>query len=172
MPEIGASLREARLRAKLDIVDVESATKIRAKYLRALENEEWGMLPGPAFVKSFLRTYADYLGLDGKLLVDEYKLRHERPSDLDQMPIGPNLGRGRAGRAVSRISPAWIIGIVIVALLGLFAYLGASGGEENNPTPTTTAQSAAQKRAEAKKKAAAAAAARRGQLGASAATAT
>jgi cytoskeleton protein RodZ len=164
MPEIGASLREARLRAKLDIVDVESATKIRAKYLRALENEEWGMLPGPAFVKSFLRTYADYLGLDGKLLVDEYKLRHERPSDLDQMPIGPNLGRGRAGRAVSRISPAWIIGIVIVALLGLFAYLGASGGEENNPTPTTTAQSAAQKRAEAKKKAAAAAAARRARI--------
>ena len=107
MPEIGASLREARLRAKLDIIDVEAATKIRAKYLRALENEEWGLLPGPAFVKSFLRTYADYLGLDGKLLVDEYKLRHERPSDLDQMPISPNLGRRRGPGAVSRISPAW-----------------------------------------------------------------
>src|SRR5436190_9276094 len=116
MPEIGASLREARLRSKLDIVDVESATKIRAKYLRALENEEWGLLPGPAFVKSFLRTYADYLGLDGKLLVDEYKLRHERPSDLDQMPIAPNLGRRRPAGAVSRISPAWIIGFVIAAL--------------------------------------------------------
>jgi cytoskeleton protein RodZ len=165
MPEIGASLREARLRAKLDIVDVESATKIRAKYLRALENEEWGLLPGPAFVKSFLRTYADYLGLDGKLLVDEYKLRHERPSDLDQMPIGPNLGRRRGPGGFSRISPAWIIGIVIVALLGLFAYLGASGGEDNTPTTaTTTTQSAAQKRAEAKKKAAAAASARRRRI--------
>ena len=165
MPEIGASLREARLRAKLDIVDVESATKIRAKYLRALENEEWGLLPGPAFVKSFLRTYADYLGLDGKLLVDEYKLRHERPSDLDQMPIGPNLGRRRGPGGFSRISPAWIIGIVIVALLGLFAYLGASGGEDNTTTTaTTTTQSAAQKRAEAKKKAAAAAAARRARI--------
>src|SRR6266508_4303635 len=87
MPEIGETLREARMRAKIDVNDVEAATKIRAKYLRALENEEWGLLPGPAFVKSFLRTYADYLGLDGKLLVDEYKLRHERPTDLDQMPI-------------------------------------------------------------------------------------
>jgi hypothetical protein len=165
MPEIGASLREARQRAKLDIVDVEAATKIRAKYLRALEDEEWGLLPGPAFVKSFLRTYADYLGLDGKVLVDEYKLRHERPSDIDQMPIGPNLGRGKATRAVSRISPAWIIGIVIVALLGLFAYLGASGGENNNnPGPTTATVSAAQKRADAKKKAAAAAAARRARI--------
>jgi hypothetical protein len=168
MAEIGAALREARLRAKLNIVDVEAATKIRAKYLRALENEEWELLPGPAFVKSFLRTYADYLGLDGKLLVDEYKLRHERPSDLDQMPIGGGFGGrrpGRAGRAVSRISPAWIIGIVIVALLGLFAYLGASGNNEDTAsTPTTSTQSAAQKRAAAKRKAVAAAAARRARI--------
>ena len=98
--------------------------------------------------------------------MDEYKLRHEHPSDLDQMPISPGLGRGKAPRALSRISPAWIIGIVIVALLGLFAYLGASGGENDNTksTPTTTAQSAAQKRAAAKKKAAAAVAARRARI--------
>src|ERR1700745_1298240 len=105
MPDIGETLRDARTRARIDVSEIEAKTKIRAKYLRALENEEWGLLPGPAFVKSFLRTYADYLGLDGKLLVDEDKLRHERPSDIDQMPIGPNLGRGKATRAVSRISP-------------------------------------------------------------------
>jgi cytoskeleton protein RodZ len=165
MPEIGETLREARMRAKIDVSEVEATTKIRAKYLRALENEDWDLLPGPTFVRSFLRTYADYLGLDGKLLVDEYKLRHERPSDIDQMPIGPNLGRRRGPSGLSRISPAWIIGIVIVALLGLFAYLGASGGEDNtSTTATTTTQSAAQKRAEAKKKAAAAAAARRARI--------
>ena len=60
MPEIGASLREARLRAKLDIVDVESATKIRAKYLRALENEEFGLLPGSTFVRTFLRKGVEF----------------------------------------------------------------------------------------------------------------
>ena len=52
------------MRQKIDIAEVESATKIRAKYLRALENEEWDLLPGPTFVKSFLRTYAEALDLD------------------------------------------------------------------------------------------------------------
>ena len=62
MPDIGATLREARMRQRIDISEIEAETKIRAKYLRALENEEWDLLPGPTFVKSFLRTYADALG--------------------------------------------------------------------------------------------------------------
>ncbi len=132
MPDIGASLREARMRAKIDVSEVEAATKIRAKYLRALENEEWKLLPGPTFVKSFLRTYADHLGLDGKLLVEEYKSRHERPSEIDLVPIGgsrrprPQPQRGRRG---------WIIGALIIALLVLFFYLGSRG---NSGAPTTS----------------------------------
>ena len=66
MAEIGSTLREARMRARIDISEIEAQTKIRAKYLRAIENEEWGLLPGPTFVKSFLRTYAEALGLDGR----------------------------------------------------------------------------------------------------------
>src|ERR1035437_1621387 len=81
MPEIGATLREARMRARIDVSEIEAQTKIRAKYLRALENEEWGLLPGPTFVKSFLRTYAQALGLDGKALVEEDRLHHERGSE-------------------------------------------------------------------------------------------
>ena len=50
------------MRARIDIAEIEATTKIRAKYLRALENEEWGLLPGYTFVKRFLRTYADTLG--------------------------------------------------------------------------------------------------------------
>ena len=61
------------MRQRLDIADVEQRTKIRAKYLRALENEEFGMLPGPTFVKTFLRTYAEMLGLDPHVLVEEYR---------------------------------------------------------------------------------------------------
>ena len=78
MPEIGDQLRETRMRNRIDITEVEAATKIRAKYLRALENEEWDLLPGPTFVKTFLRTYADYLGLDARNLVEEYRSRYER----------------------------------------------------------------------------------------------
>ena len=75
MPEIGESLREARMRARIDVSEIEAKTKIRAKYLRALENEEWSLLPGPTFVKSFLRTYAQALGLDGKALVEQYRMK-------------------------------------------------------------------------------------------------
>ena len=109
MPEIGATLREARMRARIDISEIEAETKIRAKYLRALENEEWDLLPGPTFVKSFLRTYAEALGLDAKLLLEEYKLRHERPREVELQPISaaapraraPPAGRARSSRAAS-----------------------------------------------------------------------
>src|ERR671938_281197 len=93
MPEIGETLREARMRRRIDMTEVEAATKIRAKYLRALENEEWDLLPGPTFVKTFLRTYAEYLGLDPRLLVEEYRQRYERPSTQELTPF--RAGRGR-----------------------------------------------------------------------------
>src|SRR5256884_9421308 len=96
MPEIGESLREARMRARIDVSEIEAKTKIRAKYLRALENEEWGLLPGPTFVKSFLRTYAQALGLDGKALVEEYRLHHESPTDTALEPIASSPRRSRA----------------------------------------------------------------------------
>ncbi len=69
------------MRARIDVSEIEAQTKIRAKYLRALENEEWDLLPGPTFVKSFLRTYAQALGLDGRALVEEYKLHYEHPGE-------------------------------------------------------------------------------------------
>src|SRR5271166_6337835 len=87
MPEIGETLRDARMRARIDVSEIEAKTKIRAKYLRALENEEWGLLPGPTFVKSFLRTYAEALDLDAKALVEEYRRHHERPSEAMLEPI-------------------------------------------------------------------------------------
>src|SRR5215212_413986 len=94
---IGERLREARMRQKVDIADVEAATKIRAKYLRALENEEFGLLPGPTFAKTFLRTYAEYLGLDAQLLVEEYRVQHE-PRGEEIAPIGATSPGGRRAR--------------------------------------------------------------------------
>src|SRR3954468_2368247 len=125
--EIGSTLREARMRARIDISEIEAETKIRAKYLRALENEEWNLLPGPAYVRSFLRTYAEALGLDARLLLEEYKLRYERPSDHDLMPIGTSRRRsGRGGRGGGgpmrppreprRVPPGLIIGVIVLLL--------------------------------------------------------
>jgi len=76
MFEIGNSLREARVRKELDFPELEQGTKIRAKYLRALEDEAFETLPSSTYVKGFLRTYANYLGLDGQLYVDEYNVRY------------------------------------------------------------------------------------------------
>jgi len=73
--EIGNSLREARERQGLGYPEIELATKIRAKYIRALEEEDFTSIPGDAYIRGFLRTYADYLGLDGEIYVDEYASR-------------------------------------------------------------------------------------------------
>ena len=85
MFEIGNSLREARLRQGYELPRVEADTKIRAKYLRALEEERFEVLPGETYVKGFLRTYSEYLGLDGQLYVDEFNSRFTR----EEEPLAP-----------------------------------------------------------------------------------
>src|ERR1051325_11240870 len=116
MPEIGETLREARMRRRIDMTDVEAATKIRAKYLRALESEEWELLPGPTFVKTFLRTYAEYLELDARLLVEEYKQRYERPAGMDITPLNLRQQR-RARRVAPRIGPVAVVVLGVIVLL-------------------------------------------------------
>src|ERR671936_1067272 len=93
MPQaLGDTLREARMRQKIDITEIEAKTKIRAKYLRAMENEEFDLLPGTTFAKSFLRTYADALGLDAHRLVEEYRAQYE-PRDESELPqFAPHTG--------------------------------------------------------------------------------
>jgi cytoskeleton protein RodZ len=136
MADIGSTLREARMRARIDITEVETRTKIRAKYLRAIENEEWDLLPGPIYVKSFLRTYGDYLGLDSRLLVDEYKRRYERPSDHEMRPISA-LTHERERAARGPLLPPWaIIGVVLVAVVVVLYLIGTAGN--NNKTASTS----------------------------------
>jgi cytoskeletal protein RodZ len=84
--EIGKSLREARTRRGVEFAQAEQVTKIRAKYLRALEDEQFEVLPSQTYVKGFLRTYADYLGLDGQLYVDEYNSRFIAAEDSEFRP--------------------------------------------------------------------------------------
>jgi cytoskeleton protein RodZ len=145
MPDIGSTLREARMRARIDISEIETETKIRAKYLRALENEEWDLLPGPTYVKSFLRTYADALGLDGKLLIEEYKLRHERLSDVELQPITPLGQRDRRRAPRAAFSRRWLVAVVVVGLLVALYFVdggndsdNGGGGGANTPTSTPT----------------------------------
>ena len=87
MFEIGNSLREARVRQGLDYAQIELGTKIRSKYIKALEDEQFATLPAQPYVKGFLRTYAEFLGLDGQLYVDEYNSRFVVEGQEDAPPI-------------------------------------------------------------------------------------
>jgi len=132
MADIGPTLREARMRARMDIIELETQTKIRAKYLRALENEEWDLLPGPTYVKTFLRTYAEALGLDAKRLVEEYKLRFERLSDIERQPIAPSTRRNQPRRRRPAFPRGMGVGAVVVALIVALWALGQSAGDDAN----------------------------------------
>jgi hypothetical protein len=136
MADIGTTLREARMRSRIDISEVEARTKIRAKYLRAMENEEWDLLPGPVYVKSFLRTYGDFLGLDTRLLIDEYKRRYERPSDQETRPIAPR-GRDQVRPARGPLIPPWVlIGAVLLVVVAALYVVGTLGSNKpSSPAP-------------------------------------
>src|ERR1700737_2373195 len=135
MTDIGSTLREARMRARIDISEVEARTKIRAKYLRAIENEEWDLLPGQVYVKSFLRTYGDFLGVDSRMLIEEFKRRYERPTDSDVRRITP-LGRERERPRGPRL-PSWApIGLVLVALVVVLYIVGSNATKTSNAPPT------------------------------------
>jgi len=149
MPEVGATLREARMRQRIDITDMEVRTKIRTKYLRALENEEWDLLPGPTYVRSFLRTYADALGLDSRALVEEYKLRHEGLATGELHPIRPpsarERDRRRRGGDGAGVPTAAVIVLVFAAIVAGLILIGSTGEEDEPgalaPPPTQTSTS-------------------------------
>jgi Helix-turn-helix domain/RodZ C-terminal domain len=130
--EIGNSLREARLRQGFELPRVEADTKIRAKYLRALEAEHFEVLPGDTYVKGFLRTYAEYLGLDGQLYVDEYNSRFARE---EEFPVQPSAARQRprSRRMESNFVVVALAGIVAVTILVVVAWKFGSSGSPTTP---------------------------------------
>jgi Helix-turn-helix domain len=143
MADIGSTLRDARIRARIDMSEVEARTKIRARYLRAIENEEWDLLPGPVYAKSFLRTYGDYLGLDSRMLVEEYKRHYEGPSDQEPArpvaALAPDRERERRPGVRAPRLPQWTpVALVLVAIVVVLYLVGTIGGSSSkSPAPTT-----------------------------------
>lgn len=136
------------MRARIDVSEIEAQTKIRAKYLRALENEEWDLLPGPTFVRSFLRTYAQALGLDDKAIVDEYRLRYEAPSEGEHQPIvsSPRQTARRGGAGGGGPSRGYAIAVgaicllIVLLLVGLLSKKGGRSAKQAGGSTATSAK--------------------------------
>jgi hypothetical protein len=137
--EIGNSLREARVRRGIDFAQAELGTKIRGKYLRALEDEQFELLPAQTYVKGFLRTYAEYLGLDGQLYVDEYNSRFVTGEDAD-----PRIARRSAARPQRRhrrfettVVLVALAAIAVVTVVVISAWTSSGGGKQAATTTAT-----------------------------------
>lgn len=138
MFEIGSSLRDARVRKGLELTELEAETKIRAKYLRALEEERFELLPGDTYVKGFLRIYAERLGLDGQLYVDEYNSRFS----LGEEPVVATRSRrhARQGRFEAHAVLVALAGIIAVTVLVIAAWQFGTetGGDDPRTSPADT----------------------------------
>src|SRR4051794_31747988 len=144
------------MRQKIDIADVETATKIRAKYLRALENEEFGLLPGNTFVKTFLRTYAEHLGLDPQLLLEEYRAEYEPRAEGELQPYAVAARQRPRARRPTRApsgppGPGTALIVLVGVVLVIFAILGLTSGSDDKQ-PSSTSPTTAEKPKKQKQK--------------------
>jgi cytoskeleton protein RodZ len=157
--EIGNSLREARYRQQLELSDVELATKIRARYLQALEEENFDALPAQTYVKGFLRTYSDYLGLDGQLYVDEYNSRYAVGEDEPREPVVARRSSTvhQRHRRLERRGVLVALGGIAIVCAFFIAAFKFSSGNDNNPlipnlgTTSTKAQTPGPRRKKQRK---------------------
>jgi cytoskeleton protein RodZ len=136
MFEIGRTLMEARERRKLSYSQAEQETKIRSRYLRALEEEDFSVLPGPTYTKGFLRAYADFLDLDGQLFIDEFNSRHYDPRGEIDREIYPRA-RARTGRRHRRESNIVLMALAAIVAVSALVFLGfqSSPPTANYPVP-------------------------------------
>jgi cytoskeleton protein RodZ len=113
---LGSLLRTSREERHIDLDAVVKETKVRRHYLEALENEEWEKLPSQVFVKGFVRSYAEFLGLDKEMVLDYYQ------KAVPQEKYQPHILQ-----SISTQSTMWrriiTISLLAIALIGVIIYL-------------------------------------------------
>jgi cytoskeleton protein RodZ len=134
---IGDTLSEARTRRGVDLDQVHAATGIRPRYLRAIEQEDWDALPEEFYARSFIRKYAQFLGVEPEPLVEEYRRQRGTGGGRGGAPTTPFAGTttSRRAEALRRRRArqgvyAWLGGIAVLVVIVVVAILLLSGGEE------------------------------------------
>lgn len=140
MDGVGNKLREARTRRHLGLPDVEEATKIRGRYLQAIENEDWDHLPGDTYARAFIRTYGSFLGLDGERLAEEQRQARGSTRPGERLPrVEPRPRRAKRERGPPAVSPRLVAFIVSALLVVALIVIGlSSGGGSSNPQADKT----------------------------------
>ncbi len=99
MQSIGSILRNRRQSLNMSLKDVEKSTKIRVRYLQAIENDDYSILPAPVYVRGFIRVYARTLGIDPKYIMDVYNQTHDdRPPTDEEFEESPKRELVEEGR--------------------------------------------------------------------------
>lgn len=141
--EVSQALREARARRGLELSEVERITKIRSKYLLAMEEDHWSELPGAAYARGFLATYAQVLGLDSQTLVDEYTrsaggAEEAQPIPEEMLPQPGMVERGVPARAIwTALAAVAAVALILIAVLG-----GGDGEDGANGAPVAEEEQA------------------------------
>jgi cytoskeleton protein RodZ len=132
---VGKTLRDARNKRGLDLTEVEASTRIHVRFLRALEDEDWDVLPGETYARAFIRTYADFLGLDGARLAAGHHRDSGAASPAERVPRiepDPVVPAGRPRRLSARLVAA-IVATGLVAAVVVAAVTGGDGGSPRKP---------------------------------------
>lgn len=148
---VGTILRRARSRREVELAEVEAATRIRLRYLRAIEDEEWDVLPGGFYTRGFIRTYASFLGLDGGRLVEDYRESVEPWHRAVEAP----QAQGKEGGAPAGPRSVALAGLVVVAVIAVAVFAivaipggGGEGGESPSGNPHSEAATGGKRKRE------------------------
>jgi transcriptional regulator with XRE-family HTH domain len=137
MPDLGKTLSQARVTRGLTLEDCERDTRISKRYLDALEREDWRVFPAPVYSRAFLRTYAQYLGLDPQRLIAAMQAAEDPPAikPLPEVRAAPTTG------AINwPLAGGVAVLLVVAAVFVWFADIGSSGGDSSEETPGASVQ--------------------------------
>ncbi|MUG88323.1 helix-turn-helix domain-containing protein [Paenibacillus timonensis] len=147
MSELGQQLREARLARGLSLDDIQEMTKIRKRYLEAIEMGDYKVLPGSFYVRAFIKTYAETVGLDADELLAEH--RQNVPSSAPEPTMEPVIQKRRSRQHNERnskwLSTTLMWSFAVLILIVIYMYFSvwgnnkdeAEGNKEPDPTPVT-----------------------------------
>ena len=121
--KLGTVLRTAREARFIDLARVERDTKIRSRYLSALERGDYRDLPEPIYTRGFLRNYGLYLGLDPEYLIDLYRLESGTAVERPAMPSPRRPVAARQGRSLVVSSSAVVAAILTLLVVAFVVYL-------------------------------------------------